>query len=148
MNPFVLIGAGLLLYYFYSHQTGAPAASVPSSPAPSSAASGANAQPAPAFSATYQAVVAAALKGLGPGGGQTLQSPDVWNYYLMSSVPNYTAPAPEELFPHVADAHAPVSFDAWWGTVQSFLPKGLGDFGQASYGVPQNPVSSLKGWYV
>ncbi len=168
MNPLILIGAAALLYYFYTQsQTATPAASTApttdtaASPTTPPAAPASPSAPAavPGYSGpmpqTYAAVVAAALAGLGPGSGNSLQTPDVWNWYLMQAVPNLTAPSPDAMFPGAANVHAPVSFSTWWSAVSPLLPSGLsglgrcGDFVAGHYAVPQNPFAHAMAqrWY-
>jgi hypothetical protein len=163
VNIFVMLGLAAVGYYVYSQSqtqgTAAPAQTA-TAPAPTSA----TAIPAPAATTTaavysgpypqvYQAVVTAALQGLGAGAGNSLQSPDVWNWYLEQAEPAITAPAPEAIFPGNSAPHAPVPFTAWWQAVVPLLPaglSGLGDMVHAAYADPQNPVAShmASRWYV
>jgi hypothetical protein len=68
----------------------------------------------------------------------SLQTPDVWNYYLMSVVPGWTAPAPEQEFPSLVtattnNAHQATSFQTWWAAVMPFLPSGLTGLGNLGF---------------
>jgi hypothetical protein len=60
----------------------------------------------------------------------TQQTPDTWNWWLMQVVqpfsPNWTAPAPETLFPVASDAHAVVDFPTYWAAVTPMLTTNLG----------------------
>lgn len=163
MNTWVLIGLAAVAYYLYNQSQAASIASTTGStttgtnpasqPPVTDTATSPTTPPGASTSATppsytgpdpntYAAVVQYALQGLGPGGGQTVQSPDVWNYYLRQAIPSFTPPAPEQMFPGVSDVHAAVPFNTWWNAVTPFLPSGLAGLG--------NPAASqmARGWYV
>jgi hypothetical protein len=163
MNPWILIGLAAVAYYFYNQSQATSTASIQSTvgtnpasqPPVTDTATNPTTPPGPSTSATppsytgpdpntYAAVVAAALQGLGPGGGQSLQTPDVWNYYLRQAIPSFTPPTPESMFPGVSDAHAAVPFNTWWNAVTPFLPSGLSGMAE----VLMEPSAMGRGWYV
>jgi hypothetical protein len=78
----------------------------------------------------------AAIEGTLAADGVSLnmrQSADKWNYYAAETFPGFTAPAPETLFPWLANtpsshnpytnaSHDPVSFNTWLNAIEPYLP--------------------------
>lgn len=159
-NLLLLLGGGAILLWYLDSQkktptttsgtgagtgapAGAPTGAAPASPAPPPAPTPAPVPVAAPFAQTLQRVKDA----INSSGVSTtyiygLQSPDVWNWYAMQAIPNWTAPAPESLYPGTPDAHRPVTFTDWWAKVQTFLPTGLSGF------APRSPLFSqlYGGW--
>ncbi|HTX33602.1 MAG TPA: hypothetical protein VME43_01225 [Bryobacteraceae bacterium] len=61
-----------------------------------------------------------------------MRSADQWNYFASETFPGFTPPAPESLFPWLANtpstvnaytnaSHDPVSFTTWWNAIQPYL---------------------------
>ena len=134
-NKILLIaGGGLALWYLMS-KNAAPAAVVPdrtpAGPPPANPPSDPNTTPTPPQYSQTLARIQQAITSSGNSAtfSYGLQSPDVWNTFAQQAIPNYQPPAPEDLFPGSTNAHAPVTFQVWWGALQKFLPQGLSGLG-------------------
>lgn len=138
----MLLGGGALLYWYLTKQqtpatttttttTGTGTGTSTTGTTPGAGAT--NTTPVPnQFPTTLSRIQAALVAGGVTNYGGMLQSPDAWNTYANSAIPGFTAPAPEDLFPNATDAHAPVTFSAWWSALQKFLPAGLSGYGPVS----------------
>jgi len=92
-------------------------------------------QPAPYYNNQGYESALSAIEGTLTSSGvslNALQSADQWNYYAARTFPGFTPPAPETLFPSLANApssyqpytnasHDPVSFTTWWDAIQPYL---------------------------
>jgi hypothetical protein len=157
MNKALLIlGGGAVLYYFYSKQTAAPAAT----PAPAAAGATPPLTPTQPLTATpvqpasgstaQRAQIVNYINGSGVSStfiyGQ--QTPDTWNWYAMQAFPGWTAPTPETLYPGVPNVHSMTyTFDDWFGRVQQYLPpatSGVAGMGRVKM---ISPYMGPGGWY-
>ena len=133
-------GAAVLAYLWYKNQQDAAPTPQTTPVVPTSPTSGTTA-PAP-HAQTLQAIQNVINNsGVSSTYIYSQQSPDIWNYYAMQAIPGWTAPTPESMFGTYGNAHAPITFQAWWQKVQQFLPQGL-----SGGNIPRVNQQMAMGW--
>jgi hypothetical protein len=155
----LLLGGGVAIWWYFEQQNTTttatpvtttqitPPAITPVSTTGSTPTSGSTTPPAttpPGQGSNPYVAITAQLAAAGDS-TSSLMSADQWNYFAAQAYPTFSAPAPETLFPALANtpstvnaglnaSHDPVSFSTWWAAISPYLPTTVGVSGMGSWG--------------